>query len=171
MNPVEFPPFRYFPQEVPEPCGGDLDVSSVQKLEFLLATMPEAKFPAENTYTPGLCVRKFFMPAGSILTSMRHLTEHPFIVIYGKVEVLDQDGHLTIEGPYMGITKAGTKRVLYAHSDVLWLTIHANPDNFTTEEEMAAMILEPNKNPLLGEGNPRLEQWRKKQPIEETLLA
>jgi len=148
-------------------AGGSLNVSPVQALEFMMAQMPPADFPVKHTFTPGLCLREIFMPAGSFLTSMQHKTEHPFIVVSGVIEVLDHAGPFMIEAPYMGITKAGTKRVLYAHEDTTWITIHANPENLQTPDEMAERILEPMDNPLLGKDHPRLDGWR--EPKKETI--
>ena len=40
-----------------------------------------------HMFTDGMYIREIFMPAGSLITSKIHKTEHPYIVSYGKVAV------------------------------------------------------------------------------------
>jgi hypothetical protein len=139
-------------------------VTPVDELEAVLASMPGISFPVIHTFTPGLYLRQIFMPAGSLLTSMEHKTEHPFIVISGTVDVMTAGGRETYIGPYMGITKPGTKRVLYTHTDTVWITVHANPGNLTDPDEIGSQILEPNTNPILTKDHPRLNGWKETKP-------
>ena len=41
------------------------------------------------------------------------------------------------------ISKAGTKRALYAETDLVWTTIHANPTNTEDLEELEKDIIAP----------------------------
>jgi hypothetical protein len=86
-----------------------------------------------HTVTPGLYVRELTMPAGLIVVSRIHLREHPFYILSGEVSVYDGNGVSTYVGPYKGITKPGTKRVLYTHKDTVWVTFHAT-DKTTVED-------------------------------------
>jgi hypothetical protein len=43
----------------------------------------------------------------------------------GEVTVVTEDGgRQRIRGPMSMISKAGTKRVVYAHEDSVWITVH-----------------------------------------------
>lgn len=107
-------------------------------------------FPLVHTFTPGLYSRSIFMPAGSILTSKIHRTEHQFIVSRGALWVYsDNDGPQFIEAPYHGVTKPGTRRLLVIERDTIWTTFHAT--DLTDVEEIERTILEPYVNPLLPE--------------------
>ena len=78
-----------------------------------------------HKFTDGMYIREIFMPAGSLITSKIHKTEHPYIVSYGKVAVsIDSDEWHEITAPYTGITKPGTRRVLYILEDCIWTTFH-----------------------------------------------
>jgi len=127
--------------------------SPLDEFEAMLATMQQVEFPLTHSFTPGIVIRQCFLPAGSLLTSMEHLTEHHFIIISGTVDVISAFERNTYVGPHMGITKPGTRRVLYAHTDTLWLTIHANPENITDLEDLAASVVNPNANPLIDAGS------------------
>ena len=65
------------------------------------------------------------MPKGSIATSRIHKTEHQFAVLQGQVSVwTPQDGVIHYRAPYNGVTKVGTRRLLYMHEDTIWITFH-----------------------------------------------
>jgi hypothetical protein len=116
-----------------------------------------------HMFTDGMYIREIFMPAGSLITSKVHKTEHPYIVSYGKVAVLiDGDDWDEITAPYTGITKPGTRRVLYILEDCIWTTFH-RVDNMKSEyndlnddekenivKEIEEKILEPHVNYLTG---------------------
>lgn len=86
-----------------------------------------------HTFTPGLYTREIFMPKGALVVSRIHLFEHPFVVSQGKVSVFDGEQVVTIHGHYQGITKPGTKRLLYCHEDTIWTTFHVT-DKKTFDE-------------------------------------
>lgn len=85
-------------------------------------------FHTEHTVTPGMYMRELTMPAGAIVVSQIHLHEHPFIVVKGEVSVYDGKELVRIKAPYKGITKPGTKRVLYIHEETTWITFHATEE-------------------------------------------
>ena len=108
------------------------------------------QFPLTHRFTPGMYVREIFMPAGAILTSKIHKTEHPFVVSAGRVKVLVENGEwMEIVAPYTGITKAGTRRLLVVLEDTVWTTFHVTEE--TDVERIERAILEPHHNPLLPE--------------------
>ena len=83
------------------------------------------------------------MPKGTLIISKIHKTEHPFVIVKGKVSVwVEGIGTVTYTAPYVGITKPGTRRVLYIHEDCSWLTFHAT-DKTTPEEVEADVIYDP----------------------------
>jgi hypothetical protein len=116
-----------------------------------------------HMFTDGMYIREIFMPAGSLITSKVHKTEHPYIVSYGKVAVsIDSNDWDEITAPYTGITKPGTRRVLYIIEDCIWTTFH-RVDDMKSEyndlnddekenivKEIEEKILEPHINYLTG---------------------
>lgn len=105
-------------------------------------------FPVIHRFTPGMYVREIFMPAGSIIVSRTHKTEHPFVVSQGRLAVfIEGVGWKEFEAPYTGITKVGTRRLLVVFEDTIWTTFH--PTDLTDLLEIDAALLEPHANPLL----------------------
>jgi len=135
--------------------------SKIEQIEYEMSQMPDGYFPTEHLFLPGMYVRKIFMPAGSLLTSMQHKTKHPFVIASGRLRVMDQVGVVEYEAPIVGVTEAGTKRVLYIYEDTTWITFHANPENISDADEMAEYLTYPNENPLFDKNDPRLNSWKK----------
>lgn len=110
-------------------------------LEREMVKFPWVVMPVTHRFTPGLYIREIFMPAGTILTSKIHKTEHPFVISAGVLEVLtENDGWVLMKAPLTGITKPGTRRVLRIIEDTIWTTFH--PTNETDVEKIEAAIIE-----------------------------
>ena len=86
--------------------------------------------PLKHSFADGIYVREIFIPAGEIVVGKIHKHEHPNFLMSGTVHVFTEDKLLeTIVAPSSMISKAGTKRTLYAETDLVWVTVHANPSN------------------------------------------
>ena len=105
--------------------------------------------PLNHRFTDGLYVREIFMPAGSMITSKIHKTQHQYFILKGAVSVwIDEGKEIYLEAPYIGVTEPGTRRVLYIWEDCIWATAHVNLDN-EDEIEIEERIIEKHDNPLL----------------------
>ena len=107
-------------------------------VEAFCASQPQINLPLEHRFTPGMYIRTIHMPAGTVVTSRTHLTEHPFVVQRGVVDVCDEQGKCErLFAGHIGVTKAGTRRVLMTHEDCVWTTFHAtdktDPDDIAEE--------------------------------------
>jgi hypothetical protein len=124
--------------------------------ELELAMVQENKpvdCPLNHRFTPGLYSREIFMPAGTLLTSKTHLTEHQFVIAMGVVMVCIDGGEwIRYVAPFVGITKAGTRRILYIEQDCLWITFHPNADDEENIEVLEKRLVEF-YNPLLNNLN------------------
>lgn len=117
--------------------------SRIDELEAALATMPQAECPVRHTFTPGLYARTVLMPAGAVVTSKIHKTEHPWVLSAGRLSVYDHEtGEWTeLAAPAMGVTKPGTRRVAVIHEDTIWTTFH--PTDLTDVDAIEAQIIVP----------------------------
>jgi quercetin dioxygenase-like cupin family protein len=133
----------------------DTKINMEERLDKLEATMyenfPQVICPVTHRFTEGLYVREIFMPAGTLIVSKIHKTQHQYFVLKGKVSVwIDEGEEHIIEAPYIGITEPGTRRVLYIHEDCIWATSHPNEKN-ENAEEIEDRIIEKHDNPCLSE--------------------
>jgi hypothetical protein len=89
--------------------------------------------PLKHTFADGLYIREIFMPKGQVISTGIHKKEHPYFIMKGEISVLTENGIEKIKAPYTGITKPGTKRLIYIHEDSVWITVHAtdkkNPED------------------------------------------
>lgn len=124
----------------------------IDHLEARLAQLPQAECPVTHRFTPGLYAREIRMAAGTLLTSKIHRTEHPYVLSQGAVTVwTEAEGVVHLRAPYTGITRPGTRRVLYIHEDAVWTTFH--PTLETDVDKIEAAIIEPHRIPTLNEGD------------------
>lgn len=121
-------------------------------IEDIMEDHPEhsVDMPLRHVFTPGLYTREIFIPKGTIATTRTHLVEHPFVLLKGTAYVwTEKDGWQMFVAPYMGITKPGTRRVLYAKEDVVWTTFHAT-DKTTPDEVVREATYSEGKYENLG---------------------
>lgn len=101
---------------------------NILSIEDKIANLPGAMkgdcCHLDHQFVDGAYVRKIVMPKGLLGVSKIHKKTHPYFIMRGKVSVLTEEGMVVINAPYAGITKAGTKRVLYCHTEVEWITCH-----------------------------------------------
>lgn len=114
----------------------------------LVNQFPEADLPVQHLFTPGLYIRQILMPAGTILTSRIHDTEHPYTISMGLCTVFTRkDGVQLLGAPFTGVTEPGTRRLLFMHEDTVWTTYH--PTDLTDPEDIVKAITVERFNPLL----------------------
>ena len=144
------------------------DLATHDQIDALEAAMQghaPAVCPVTHRFTPGLYIREIFIPAGTLLTSAIHLTEHPFVISKGRIWVSSEtEGSVLYEAPHTGITQPHTRRALFAETDTIWTTFHVTEE--TNVEQIAARILDHRINPLL-EDSEFIAQWRKQLPTPE----
>jgi len=118
----------------------------VDELEQELAKHPQVMCPVQHLFTLGLYTRIITMPAGILVTSEIHKTEHPFFILKGVVEVGNvETGEKKIyEAPYVGVTKPNTRRVLYVIEETIWATSHVTEE--TDPVKIGEKILEQRDN-------------------------
>lgn len=113
----------------------------IDQLELMMCSHPGViDLPIEHTFTPGLYVRTLRAPAGVLATTYIHKQEHPFVLVSGVISIFsdtDETKVVTLEAPYHGITKAGTRRVVYVHEDCVFMTFHPTELTDVDEAEMA----------------------------------
>jgi hypothetical protein len=98
--------------------------------------------PLKHTFADGCYIREVFMPANQLIVTKIHKVEHPIFIQKGHVSILTDAGIEEIKAPYQGITKPGTKRVMYTHEDTVLITVHAT--NKKTPEEVEEEVIAKN---------------------------
>jgi hypothetical protein len=119
------------------------------QLDAKLIRGEQIECPIEHQFTEHLYIREVFIPAGTLFTTYVHKTQNPYYTL-GQLLVWDKDNKWSeISGAYRGITQKGTKRVVYAITDVIWTTYHYNKDDCRLVEILEKRLFEKYENPYL----------------------
>jgi quercetin dioxygenase-like cupin family protein len=125
------------PNELP------IDPDKMFHLERALATLPQADFKLVNRFLDGLYARQVTLPKGCLLTSKVHLRQHLAFILTGDVSVWTDQDFQRVKAPQVIVTEPGTKRVLFAHEDTTWITVHASKAKSVEEAEAELVCNDP----------------------------
>lgn len=103
----------------------------VLRLEDALRTFPQIPEDVHHHFAPGIYMRELRIPQGAVLTGKIHRTEHMNILAQGEISVLTEHGVQRLSAPCVIKSSPGIKRAGYAHTDVVWICVHA-----TTETDL-----------------------------------
>lgn len=79
----------------------------------------------KHTFAPGVYAREVFLPKGIVVVGKIHKHEHLNFISKGKVTVFTEaGGEEVLEAPLTMVSPAGTKRLVIAHEDTIWTTVH-----------------------------------------------
>ena len=110
------------------------------------AKFPQAEMPVKHHFSEGTYTREIFMPAGTLVVGKEHATRHTNIVVKGICTVWTVHGkHLydATNHPISFESMAGVKKVLYMHTDVIWMTVHPNPTNERDQAILERFFIKP----------------------------
>jgi hypothetical protein len=120
----------------------------ILNFEKVLSEDPDATFvdskhiELTHRFSDKMYVREIFIEKDTMLTGKIHLHDHPNFLMSGQVLVVTEDGGKEfLEGPLAMISPAGTKRALYAITDVTWVTVHLNPCNTQDLGELEKLVI------------------------------
>ena len=84
--------------------------------------------PLKHSFGHNIYVREIFNPQGELMVTKIHKYDHPYFLLSGEMSILDKEGEKRIVAPHYGITKANTKRIIFAHTDCIFVTVHATSE-------------------------------------------
>ncbi len=103
--------------------------AKVYKLEAVMKqSQNQVECPVTHHFSKGVYAREVFIPAGTIAVGHVHKTKNMNILSQGTITVLTEDGPKTLTAPATIVSEAGVKRAAFAHTDVVWTTIHATEE-------------------------------------------
>ena len=124
---------------------------AVEALQVELSKLPQVELPTEHIFHGGMYCRQLFQPAGSLVVGKVHKKEHFFMVVQGTVAITGDGETLLYTAPFMLTSKPGTKRALYAETDVVYMTIHRADS--TTVEAVEDELVENDPTSMFAVGN------------------
>jgi hypothetical protein len=145
--------------EIPDDVREALLHGRVTAIEARLRELPgvmigretERVCPVEHRFEHGHYTRVARCIAGVLATTKTHRVAHPFFFAEGEASVLTDDGVQNLVAPCWGITKAGTKRVVFMHTDTVMVTVHRTEATDVDQAE-AEIFVEDSEREKLCQG-------------------
>ena len=113
---------------------------NVEALQSVMIELPQA--PGMDTthfFGGGMYCRRIAIPAGRIIVSKVHSTEHMFIGCVGELMVAGQGENYTLRPGDVVVSPIGTKRVVFSVTDVVVMTVHKTDKTSVDELENELM--------------------------------
>lgn len=107
-----------------------------------LAKYPQIDPPLKHHFAEGSYAREMLIPAGSVIIGKIHRHSHVNVISKGRIYVATEFGSEILEAPLTFVSKPGTKRAVYALTDVVWTTIHVTDETDLTKIE--DVVIAPN---------------------------
>jgi len=123
----------------------------ILRIEQELLQMPQVELPIEHYQIDGVYARSMFIPAGTILTGKIHNFESIAILAKGRIRITNGTESYIISEGHIMVDKPGVKRLGYAETDVVFITVHRtdNTEIEAIEKELVSATFEEYKQQLL----------------------
>jgi quercetin dioxygenase-like cupin family protein len=109
-----------------------------------IAESPE--IPIKNSFADQIYVRQMTMKAGHVVVGAIHNHQHVWFLLTGHVSINNNGEVIDYVAPCYTVSEPGSKRVIYAHEDSIFVNIHKNPLNVKDikklEEEIVSISVE-----------------------------
>jgi hypothetical protein len=86
-------------------------------------------FPLTHSFSDGIYIREMLMAKGGFIIGKLHKYNHTWFLLKGELEVATEDGVNHYIAPCYVNAPCGTKRVIHALEDSIFVNVHANPNN------------------------------------------
>jgi len=97
-------------------------------------------FPLKHSFSEGVYIREMFMQKGGLVIGKLYKISHTWFLLKGELEVATDEGTEHYTAPCYVNAPEGTKRVLHAIEDVIFVNVYPNPDNITDIEQLEDML-------------------------------
>jgi hypothetical protein len=116
----------------------------VDALEAGIRQLPAVEMPVEHHFSQGVYARELHIPAGTVLTGKIHKHQNLNILSKGDISVFLEDGSvMRVQAPFTVVSPPGTRRAAFAHTDVVWTTIHGTDETDVDEIERQFICQSP----------------------------
>lgn len=97
-------------------------------------------FPLKHSFSEGVYIREMFMPQGGLVIGKLYKISHTWFLLSGELEVATDEGNEYYIGPCYVNAPEGTKRVLHAVSDVIFVNVYPNPENIIDTDKLEEIL-------------------------------
>lgn len=88
----------------------------------------QVEIPIQHYHSKGVYAREMKLDQGTLIVGKIHKYENLNILSAGEVTVISIDGCVRVKAPYTIVASPGAKRIIYAHEECVWTTIHGTDE-------------------------------------------
>ncbi len=106
----------------------------------------------EHDFVDGIYIRRMSMNKDSLVVGAIHNHLHVWFLLKGHVTIANKEGVEDYEAPCQVISTPGTRRIIQANEDSIFVNVHKNPNNLDInrlnelEKQFCSMNMEEYKN-------------------------
>jgi hypothetical protein len=126
-------------------------LDKVKALQVEVSKLPQYEPDTKHYFHGGMYCREVFRDAGVLIVGAVHKKEHFYLIVSGTVAITTDDGVQEVTGPYLFLSKPGTKRAVYAITDALCMTFHRVESS--NVEDAEAELVEHDPDSMFSVGN------------------
>ena len=97
-------------------------------------------FPLKHTFTDGIYIRQMSLKKDSAVIGKIHKNPHVWFLLSGSLVVASETSDSDYEAPCYIEAPAGSKRIIYAHTNCIFVTVHATDKKDVREIEKDILL-------------------------------
>lgn len=133
-------------------------IAKVEAAALLSTTQIEV--PITHHFSKAVYAREMKLPKGALIVGKIHKFENLNILSQGEVSVLSIDGVKRVKAPHTFVASSGAKRMIYAHEDCVWTTVHGTELRDVDKIEDEFIVKTYDELPLLEGGTVKIEELK-----------
>lgn len=106
----------------------------------LIAKGNSDMFPLKHSFSEGIYVREMFMQKGGLVIGKLYKISHTWFLLEGEITVATDEGVKHFIAPCYVHAPEGTKRVIQAVEDTIFVNVYPNPENITDIAALEDML-------------------------------
>tara|TARA_R100000541_G_scaffold3483_5_gene10757 strand:- start:2792 stop:3238 length:447 start_codon:yes stop_codon:yes gene_type:complete len=104
-----------------------------------IAEIPD--IPIKHSFADQLYVRQMDMKAGQVVIGAIHNHQHVWFLLTGKVIINNNGEKIEHIAPCYTVSEPGSKRLIYAVEDSIFVNVHKNPSNTKNIKKLEETIV------------------------------
>ena len=121
------------------------ELERLEAFEAFLATLPGKEIPTFHHFSDGIYMRQINAPKDSVLIGHEHQHECLNLMLSGRVLTVNNGRIAQFDAPLILKSGPRTRKASIVVEDMIWVTVHPNPDNETDIEKLEKQLFIPSQ--------------------------
>ena len=113
----------------------------IEKYGDLKGIVDTPHAPVTHDFADGVYIRRMDMVAGSVVIGAIHNHKHVWFLLTGHVSIYANEKLEDYVAPCYVVSEPGTRRLIYAHEQSIFVNVHKNPSNTQDIKELEEEIV------------------------------